>query len=365
VSDRLFVATRKGLFRYERRTPSAWECARVSFLGDPVSTVMVDPRDGAVYAALALGHFGAKLWRSEDGGDAFAEIATPAFLPKPEGSDDPWAWNVHQVWALEAGGADEPAILWAGTVGGGLFRSRDRGASWGLVRSLWDRPERRAWMPAGAGYPEAGIHSICVHPRSSRSVAIAVSIGGVWVTEDGGGTWECRAKGMRADYMPPEQAHDPNLQDVHRLVQCQRNPDVLWAQHHNGIWRTSDAGGSWQEVTGVAPSSFGFGVAVHPRDPNTAWFVPAVKDECRVPVGGRLVVTRTRDGGRSVETLRRGLPSDASYDLVYRHGLAIDATGQRLAMGSTTGNLWISDDQGELWRQLSAHLPPIYAVRFG
>jgi hypothetical protein len=364
VSDRLFVATRKGLFRFERRSAAAWECARESFLGDPVSAVLVDPRDGAVYAALALGHFGAKLHRSVDGGDRFEEIATPAFLPKPEGSDDPMAWNVHQVWALEAGGADEPGVLWAGTVGAGLFRSRDGAQSWGLVRSLWDRPERRAWMQAGAGYPEAGIHSICVHPRASASVMVAVSIGGVWATDDGGGTWECRAKGMRADYMPPAQAHDPNVQDVHRLVQCQRNPDVLWAQHHNGIWRTSDAAGSWQEVTGVAPSAFGFAVAVHPRDPNTAWFVPAVKDECRVPVGARFVVTRTRDGGRSVETLRRGLPTDPSYDLVYRHGLAVDATGQRLAMGSTTGNLWVSDDQGELWRPLSANLPPIYAVRF-
>jgi photosystem II stability/assembly factor-like uncharacterized protein len=255
-------------------------------------------------------------------------------------------------------------VLWAGTVGGGLFRSRDRAASWGLVRSLWDLRERRAWMPAGAGYPEAGIHSICVHPRDSTHVMVAVSIGGVWATTDSGGTWECRAKGMRADYMPPEQAFDPNLQDVHRLVQCQRNPDVLWAQHHNGIWRTSDAGASWQEVTGVTPSAFGFAVAVHPRDPNTAWFVPAVKDECRVPVDGRFVVTRTRDGGRSFEALRRGLPSEPSYDLVYRHGLAIDAGGQRLAMGSTTGNLWISDDQGDLWRPQSANLPPIYAVRF-
>ena len=33
-------------------------------------------------------------------------------------------------------------------------------------------------------------------------------------------------------------------------------------------------------------------------------------------------------------------------------------------MGSTTGALWTSDDSGESWDLVSAHLPPIYAVRF-
>lgn len=105
-------------------------------------------------------------------------------------------------------------------------------------------------------------------------------------------------------------------------------------------------------------------MAVHPNNGNTAWFVPGVKDECRIPVDGKLVVNRTRDGGKSFETLNSGLPQHASYDLVFRHGMDVDTTGERLLMGSTTGNLWASDDQGEHWRCLSNHLPPIYAVRF-
>jgi hypothetical protein len=115
----------------------------------------------------------------------------------------------------------------------------------------------------------------------------------------------------------------------------------------------------------VAPSAFGFAVAAHPHDRDTAWFVPAVKDECRVPVDGRFVVTRTADGGRSFETLSGGLPDGQSFDLVYRHALDVDDAGQVLAMGSTTGNLWISEDGGETWRQISANLPPIAQVAFG
>jgi hypothetical protein len=165
--------------------------------------------------------------------------------------------------------------------------------------------------------------------------------------------------------MPPDQVDNPNLQDPHRVVQCHGQPDVLWAQHHNGVFRTTDCAASWHEIEAIAPSKFGFAVAVHPADPDTAWFVPAVKDECRVPVDGKLVVARTRDGGRSFAVLGKGLPQEHAYDLVYRHGLAIDRTGKRLALGSTTGGLWLSEDQGDNWKCLSTQLPPVYAVRFG
>ena len=52
---------------------------------------------------------------------------------------------------------------------------------------------------------------------------------------------------------------------------------------------------------------FGFAVAAHPKDPHTAWFVPAIKDELRVPRDGALAVTRTRDGGKTWESFRDGL----------------------------------------------------------
>jgi hypothetical protein len=60
------------------------------------------------------------------------------------------------------------------------------------------------------------------------------------------------------------------------------------------------AGRTWRSIN----DAFGFVVAVHPRDAQTAWFVPAIKDELRYPADGKLAVTRTRDGGKSFETLR-------------------------------------------------------------
>ncbi|HTN67116.1 MAG TPA: exo-alpha-sialidase, partial [Burkholderiaceae bacterium] len=160
---------------------------------------------------------------------------------------------------------------------------------------------------------------------------------------------------------------DPAIQDPHRIAQCVAAPDVLWAQHHNGIWRSIDGGAYWQRVGqgGSQPvSDFGFAVAVHPQDGETAWFVPAVADQKRIPVDGALAVSRTGDGGRSFDTLRAGLPQQNCYDLVYRHGLAVADDGRTLAMGSTTGGLWVSENGGDAWQEITTRLPPIYAVQF-
>jgi len=163
--------------------------------------------------------------------------------------------------------------------------------------------------------------------------------------------------------MPPDQTGNCEMQDPHRVVRCPAAPDVMWMQHHNGIFRSTDAGSTWVRLKPPG-DDFGFAVAVHPRESGTAWFVPAIKDEMRIPRDGALAVTRTRDGGKSWETFRDGLPQKDAYDLIYRHGLDVDATGTRLAMGSTTGALWVSDDGGAHWQLVNAHLPPIYVVQF-
>ena len=195
-------------------------------------------------------------------------------------------------------------------------------------------------------------------------MAVAVSTGGVWETSDGGDSWTLGGQGLRAAYVPPEQAGDPTLQDVHRLVRCKAEPDPFWIQHHNGVFRAEQGVGQWREMD--APhSTFGFAVAVHPARGETAWVVPAIKDEFRYPTDGKVVVKRTTDGGKSFETLTEGLPQAHAYDLVYRHGLDVDETGERLAMASTTGGLWLSEDGGDSWLQVPARLPPVYAVRFG
>ena len=181
--------------------------------------------------------------------------------------------------------------------------------------------------------------------------------------DDTGDTWSVLGKGLFAPYVPPEQAEDSAIQDPHRVARCASAPDVMWMQHHAGIYRSADAGAHWTRLS-PPTDDFGFAVAAHPRQAQTAWFVPALKDEVRMPRDGALCVTRTDDGGQSWEIMRHGLPQRDAYDLIYRHGLEVDESGERLAMGSTTGALWTSEDGGRSWQLVNAHLPPIYAVHF-
>lgn len=358
MADRMFAATRKGVMEYHR-SGAGWDHAATHFMGEPATNFLADSHDGTLYAALDLGHFGVKLHRSQDAGASWQELDAPKY-PKEDGEDGA---SLKVIWSLASGGPDQPGRVWAGTLPGGLFRSDDHGATWMLVESLWTMPDRKRWF--GGGFDLPGIHSICVDPRDSRRVAIGVSCGGVWVTENDGESWRVGSQGMWAEYVPPDAKYDPAIQDCHLVVQCAAAPDVYWSQHHNAMFRCTNNLESWEEVLDVPVSNFGFPVAVHPHDPNTAWFVPAKKDQARYPVDGQVVVNRTRDGGKTFETLRNGLPQDNAFDLVYRHGLIVDDTGEELIMGSSTGSLWFSANGGDDWSLINAHLPPVYAVTYG
>jgi photosystem II stability/assembly factor-like uncharacterized protein len=361
---KLLVATRKGLFTVEGEQ-GQWAITSHHFKGEPVTQVLADPRDGAWYAALRMGHFGVKLRKSTDQGANWQDIAAPAFPTKP--TSGPWAdditpWSVDLIWQLTAGGKDQPGTLWAGCLPAGLFKSTDGGTSWALNQPMWEQPGRTKWF--GGGYDQAGIHSIVVDPRDSRHITIAVSCGGVWQTRDGGANWVLMAKGMRADYLPADALDDENTQDPHCLVQCHNQPDQLWVQHHCGIYQSTDGGKLWQGISPPAPSGFGFAVAACPNNPQRAWFVPAQADACRIPVEGRMVVTRTDDGGKTFTQFGDGLPQNNAFHLAYRHGLDVTADGQTLALASTTGGLWLSGNAGERWHNVSRDLPPVAAVRF-
>ena len=192
---------------------------------------------------------------------------------------------------MEVSGASEPGRLWAGALPAGLFRSDDRGEHWELVRPLWDVPERAKWF--GGGYDMAGIHSILPDPRDPKRLFVGISCGGVWESKDSGASWTLQGEGLIAAYMPPEQVGTKEVQDPHGVARCASSPELMWTQHHNGVFRSTDAGATWTQLK-LPVDDFGFAVAAHPQDPQTAWLVPAIKDELRMPRDGALCVTRPR-----------------------------------------------------------------------
>lgn len=354
----MLLGTRKGLISY-RNKKSGWTVENVSFEGQPVSIAYADARTGTWWACLEHGHWGVKLHRSTDRGISWEEIPAPAY-PEGEEIKEGIPASTRYIWSMAHGGNTYRSRLWLGTDPGGLFQSQDGGSSFQLVESLWNHPTRKTgWF--GGGRDQPGIHSIVVDPRNEDHIHIGISCAGVFETADGGNHWEIRNKGLRAEWLPDPDAsvgHDPHI-----LVAAPSDPDTLWQQNHVGIFRSTDGARSWQEVSQQdGPARFGFAIAVAHDDPGQAWVAPADSDGNRIAINGGLCICRTDDGGKTWKELRKGLPQQNCFDIVYRHALA--SSGDDLAFGTTTGNLFFSANRGESWEIVNNYLPMIYSLQF-
>jgi photosystem II stability/assembly factor-like uncharacterized protein len=394
MSDMILLGTRKGTILFDR-VKSSWQPRPIAHAGVPVCYATRDPRDGTLWASLDHGHWGPKLSRSRDGGATWTDISSlkypqgaryvVKYLPTPDfNPDSPSAVpeyadaTVLKIWNIAFGGANQPNRLYAGTIPGGLFVSDDGGDSWELNRPLWNHPSRggdlfagdattqNQWngTPASIDYGvfEPGIHSIVVHTDNPNHLYVAVSTAGVIETTDGGQSWQSRNHGMTNDYMPEpesEWCHDP-----HFVTHCTGQPNHMWQQNHFGVFYSKDGAKHWEKVSKPEQNvNFGFPIVADAKDGQTAWVVPARADSERMSIDGGLFVARTSDGGQSWQSFRTGLPQDNAYDIILRHGL--DASGDCVCFGSTSGNLYLSEDRGETWVCLGNNFPPIYSVRFG
>jgi hypothetical protein len=386
MSDRILVGTRKGTFIVEK-SGGRYTPRLAAHAGQGVNFVARDPSSGTLWAALGHGHWGAKLSRSDDGGTTWRDAAqvkypeNARYLSPPmpdetggvQGDTKIKEAIVLKLWVI---GFGAPGRVYIGTIPGGLFASEDGGESFALNEPLWNHESRGGdlsdgkgtgptlWFgtPAAEGDFAPGIHSIAVDPRDPAHMFVAVSTAGVIETTDGGKSWRPRNKGMTNDYLPDGEAewgHDP-----HYIELCAKQPDHIWQQNHCGVFFSEDGAATWKKVSQPARGvHFGFPVAADEEDGRTAWVVPGKSDMQRTTVDGGLFVARTRDGGQSWDELREGLPQEHAYDVVYRH--ALGKSGERVAFGSTTGNLYVSEDRGDRWQTVANNLPPIYSVRFG
>jgi len=350
------IGTRKGLLQYEKIN-GKWKSTAHDFLGIPVTMFLQDERNGIWWAGLSHGHWGQKLHMSEDKGKTWKEVETPKY---PEGYEikEGKAAKLNLMWAMAAAGADKPNTLHIGTEPGGFFTSNDYGKSWQLCESLWQDPDReKHWF--GGGFDNAAIHSIEVNPNNSNHIYIGISCGGVYESLDGGQNWKAQNNGLVSDFLPNQTAevgHDPHL-----LKMCLSKPEVLWQQAHCGIWVSKDGAQSWQDVRGKDKNAdFGFNITIDHNNPNRAWVAPGISDEIRVAVDGALCISRTEDGGQTWQAFRNGLPQKNCSDIVYRH--AMDRLDNTLVFGTTTGNIFFSNDDGETWEALSHYSPMVHTV---
>jgi len=360
VPTTLLVGTTKGLVVFEKKNEK-WVIQKIHFLGMSISVIYIDPVNTTWWVSISHHHWGQKLQYSTDKGNTWHTVIAPKY-PTHSNLQSGKPANLKKIWCIQQGGKAYPNRLWVGTEPGGLFLSEDKGQTFHLVESLWNHPSRmnrQQWFGTGRSQPY--IHSIVIDPRDENHIYIAVSCAGIFETTDGGENWQPRNKGLIAAYLPNPEAeigHDPHL-----LVVCDSNPEVLWQQNHCGIFRSSDGAASWDNITdkkGIA--NYGFAIAIDPTDPRRAWVIPSTSDEIRVAPNLALSVCYTPDAGKTWKTLNRGLPQENCFDIVFRHAFARQK--QTLAFGTTTGNVYLSQDDGHNWDLLSANLSRVDYVVF-
>lgn len=385
-----FVGTRKGLWTLRRTGsgPGAWAADEPAFFGHQIHHVVQDPRgEGTILASVKTGHLGPTVQRSTDGGRTWTESKQPPKFKTPEqyaGSplpeDDPRrkGRTVDHVFFLAPGHASTPGRWYAGTSGIGLFRSDDDGLTWNAVETFNDKPELRQWAYDFSEMTPDGAkcHSVQTDPRDPNRLLVGLSGGGVFLSDDCGADWRPVNLGVAMDFSPPkadgseyEFGHDP-----HDVVIHPKLPTRWYRQDHCGTyrldWKDGAAAQRWVRIGDAMPRDvrdIGFSMTCHPADPDTVWIVPMDGGTVwpRTSVEGRPAVYRTRNGGESWQRLDAGLPARAWYT-VFRQAMAHDGRDPLgLAFGTTSGDVYFSDDLGDRWHCVLRHLPKIHNVTAG
>ena len=345
----VLLGTNKGAFILESdERRQDWEIRGPFCEAWPINHIIGNAETGEIFAAGGHQWAGIGVWKSTDLGQSWDWSGDG--LNYGENGEE-----LATVWSL----ARANGKIYAGVQPAGLFESSDGGINWSHVEGLTNHPTRAQWNPGGAGLT---LHHIVTDPDDAQKLWVGISSAGVFGTVDGGQTWSPRNRGTRQDFAPDEDRYPEFGQCVHSLTRTETG--VLYQQNHCGTYRSNDGGGNWHSIEAGLPSTFGFGVAVHPRDEDTLWVMPMNGDSIgRYPPEGRAAVWKSVDGGQSWADKRNGLPDQHCYFTVLRQAMAVDRLETPgVYFGTNSGILYTSADGGENWQTAAQHLPLIFSV---
>ena len=209
---------------------------------------------------------------------------------------------------------------------GGLFRSSDAGATWGM--QLRDSSGGRLFEE-GPSSENAHIWKVGI-ARSDASKVYAASGAGVWASDDGGSTWRGNAPVRPAEIRMAAFS----VSESRALAVDPKNADIVYAGvWGKGLYRSTNAGRDWTEINSGLPKGAGvWDIAINPL--NSKDLFAAVWNSG---------VYESADSGVTWSQLNSGFDVDTSKQV---YALAIDKGGspQNLYAGTINGIWRISSE---------------------
>jgi photosystem II stability/assembly factor-like uncharacterized protein len=329
LSKTILVGTREGVLTISRDGAGGpWGVTQRAITDKHISAIINESQSGLTFA----GAFHGGVHVSSDNGKSWQERGR--------------GMTQNNVYSLAAQRVNGGVRIYAGTEPAHLFMSDDLGENWREVPALRSVPSVPKWsFPAP---PHIGhVKHINFDPAAPATIYASIEVGGLLRSTDGGETWE---------------EFSSLYEDVHRLMIHPSNSKLLYAVTGRGLYVSPDAGATWQQWTRREDEIGGYpdGFVFRPSDPKTI-LVTAAHDApgtWRTTHFAGARISRSKDGGRTWEILRNGLPDRMQASI---EAFCLEEAGDacQIFAATTSGDVLCSENLGDHWQTILNGLPPI------
>ncbi|HUT34435.1 MAG TPA: hypothetical protein VNE39_13195 [Planctomycetota bacterium] len=214
----------------------------------------------------------------------------------------------------------------------------------------------RSWRVLGTGQPKLPCTWLCLDPKTTKAPLTFYATfyeGGVYKSTDTGQTWVQKSEGLGN----PGNLHaymvkvHPKTGDVFCSITAHRVGGRDFPVP-GGLWKSTDGGESWADLTKTLGLKWPGGFALHPDDPNLIYLTAGT-----VPGGPQGGVYKTTDGGKSWTRLIGDADFAKSAPPGYVHCFYVNLHPDKpdwVYAGTVAHGLWLSQDAGKTWKRFDA-----------